>query len=1194
MAQLRELIQVNNDFKNAVNLYLDLNKTEKINSYIPTKSSVEILNQYLQAVENNQKQATLLIGPYGKGKSHLLLVLLAILSLERTTANKKTVAALIKKIKKTDEESAERIDDIWNNKGRFLPVIIMSTQGDLNQAFMVGLFEALKREGLTDLAPKTYFTYAVDTIKRWEEEYPETYKNYLQALKKNNVTAKNMLKGLVNFENEYLDVFKNIYPELTSGEVFNPLVNSEVQPMYKNIADKLREEYGYSGIYIIFDEFSKYIEGQDKKASGNNMKMLQDVCELANSSKETQVFITMVAHKSIKEYGKYLSVETINQFTGIEGRIDEVMFVTSSKNNYELIKNAIVKDEKQLEGEKKVAPYWDAEVIDRYFEMVAFSSTFTRKDFEKSIVRGCYPLSPTSTYLLLNISEKVAQNERTLFTFISKDEQYSMANYVKNATTKSEWIINADLIYDYFKNLFKKDINNEFIHNEWLNAEYALSVVNDENEIRVLKTIAIINIVNKPDEFVATEKYITLASGVDKAKDVLIELKNKGLLYKKGSNDCYAFKTRATSELKTEIKKRKAIKSGRVNVNNVLNQLSEIKYILPREYNYHYSMTRYFRFEFMNVEEFLSLDNLNVLFSDGIFGDGKVVALYSQTEEDYSAQIQKKLNDAFIKKLVVVYGKNPLSVLKQIEEYEILQELKKDVVFFSVDENKVLLKEIPVIEEDLEKEIDIYIQKNFGNESKKQVYYISNDILVADEKFKLNDVVEALCFDIYNGSINISSELINKEDVKTGAIKKARKNLITEILNQENMDKHLDGTSADSTIYRALFVGTGISTGYYSENVENVINVFDSFISGASDKKCCLTELIDELTAAPIGMRRGVIPLYLADAISKRNEDIIIYFGDKEISLSADIILNMCESPKDYSIYISSEDANKEKYISALCELFRVQTSDNIIESRINNIVVAMQKWYRALPQVTKNIKKQTKYFKDPVLEKAYPKFKKLLQNIEPNSFEILFVDFPAIFETGDNYDDLISLLKKLKEKLRGYYEYLKKNAVKATIKVFDNDSKQDLLHTLTEWYDSQSDLAKNGLHTARVTNFMSCIANNKSYSDMDVIEKVVKSVTEIYMDSWNDNSLEQYISEIKIVKEEIESINDDENNDDMLKLSFVGKNGKIIDKYYEHVDEGTGSILRNILSDALEDFSDLSTNEKISILLEMIENELK
>ena len=76
-----------------------------------------------------------------------------------------------------------------------------------------------------------------------------------------------------------------------------------------------------------------------------NIASLQDMCELANASKNAKIFITMVAHKSIKEYGKFLSVEIINSFTGIEGRIKEVLFVTSSKNNYELIQNAIEKDE---------------------------------------------------------------------------------------------------------------------------------------------------------------------------------------------------------------------------------------------------------------------------------------------------------------------------------------------------------------------------------------------------------------------------------------------------------------------------------------------------------------------------------------------------------------------------------------------------------------------------------------------------------------------------------------------------------------------------------------------------------------------------------------------------------------------------------------------------------------------------------
>ena len=74
-------------------------------------------------------------------------------------------------------------------------------------------------------------------------------------------------------------------------------------------------------MFVIFDEFSKYIESQDKKTAGSNMKLLQDICELANSSKHAQLFFSMVAHKSIKEYGKYLSAEIINSFTGIEGRI---------------------------------------------------------------------------------------------------------------------------------------------------------------------------------------------------------------------------------------------------------------------------------------------------------------------------------------------------------------------------------------------------------------------------------------------------------------------------------------------------------------------------------------------------------------------------------------------------------------------------------------------------------------------------------------------------------------------------------------------------------------------------------------------------------------------------------------------------------------------------------------------------------
>ena len=52
----------------------------------------------------------------------------------------------------------------------------------------------------------------------------------------------------------------------------------------------------------------------------------------------------------------------------------------------------------------------------------------------------------------------------------------------------------------------------------------------------------------------------------------------------------------------------------------------------------------------------------------------------------------------------------------------------------------------------------------------------------------------------------------------------------------------------------------------------------------------------------------------------------------------------------------------------------------------------------------------------------------------------------------------------------------------------------------------------------------------------------------------------------------------------------FVGKDGKPIQKFYNRLDESTGAIFRNIIEDTLEDFSDLSINDKVALLLEAIE----
>ena len=343
---LNDIISVNADFKNAINLYLNLNDKDKILSYIPTKSSISMLNTYLESIYYNKNNASILVGPYGKGKSHLLLLVMAIASLDRNEQNEKVLEELKDRIKIADAENVktiELIDKIWAKK-KFLPVIIMSSYSDLNQAFLMALNDALKREELQDITPDTYYSVAIKRIETWQNEYPSTYQKLKLTLSEKSITLQKLMIGLRQFDKNSLSLFSEIYPELTSGSKFNPLAQLEVLPLYKSVCDKLSKEYNYSGIYILFDEFSKFIENQDEQVMGNNMKLLQDICELSSNSKESATFITMVAHKSIKEYGKYLSNDIINAFTGIEGRLVENLFITSSKNNYELIKHAIIKN----------------------------------------------------------------------------------------------------------------------------------------------------------------------------------------------------------------------------------------------------------------------------------------------------------------------------------------------------------------------------------------------------------------------------------------------------------------------------------------------------------------------------------------------------------------------------------------------------------------------------------------------------------------------------------------------------------------------------------------------------------------------------------------------------------------------------------------------------------------------------------
>ena len=75
-----EKIWVEKGFQTSINIEYDLYNDNKVKSFIPTMSSIDVIEDVLLSTSVQEKgRARILIGAYGRGKSHIVLLLMSLL-----------------------------------------------------------------------------------------------------------------------------------------------------------------------------------------------------------------------------------------------------------------------------------------------------------------------------------------------------------------------------------------------------------------------------------------------------------------------------------------------------------------------------------------------------------------------------------------------------------------------------------------------------------------------------------------------------------------------------------------------------------------------------------------------------------------------------------------------------------------------------------------------------------------------------------------------------------------------------------------------------------------------------------------------------------------------------------------------------------------------------------------------------------
>lgn len=1144
MMKYTEIVGVNSIFKNSINLELDYNDESKISQYIPTPEACLILNYYLHSflkddLSDQYLRSTTLVGPYGKGKSFLLLVLMFIVSHDSTN---KTWTDLLCKIKNINSETSRLIQELDRKKIRLLPVVLSSDYSDLKQSFMLSLKNYLEANDLDYILPETSFDSAIEIIRKWKKD-KETSNKLNKLLAKKNLTIGGLIKELTENERNAFTQFVELYNSLVVGQPFNALAGDDIKRVFLSIAKEL-PRHNYAGLFMVFDEFSKFLES-DNESLGSELKLLQDIFEVCNnSSQECQLNLSCIIHKPLTFYSSDAKISVRNNFKTIEGRIHEIIFARSLGENYSLIDKAILK----YKGFEK---YWKSTYAANLnlYSRIEKSGLKTELDID-ILIKGCFPMNPYSVYALIQLSEKVAQNERTLFTFLSDSSPYSFSSFISK---KGEGLLNLNIIYDYFAPIIRTDGTE--LGQIWLNAESYLAEVKDKKTSNIIKALAVILMIDNENVLppLATVIGDSLQLEESEVSDIIAGKKNTDIFRVSVFNNFISFNSYNSTMIHEKVQEFLSGRNSAFRIEDVFLDLSDEKYIIPRQYNTINKMTRFYRVVYISGKVLCDLTDYSSFYNGKNFADGVVFKiipddfLVANRDKVISKCEQTNNCAAFVIPSTEPISSTQISLFKEYYALgNIVQSNKQD---------KKLVNDINIIREYLALDLKRLVSKIF-----------TNVVLFPSGHASLSELISEQLSKTYSSPI-INNELLNKENL-SAPYSKARDIVINHILGNGELSE--SPSSPDNTVYNAVFKNKDNVT--CGDDIINCVNVIGEIIKlNSPSKSRAIGEITNVLRSAPYGLRKGVIPILVASAIANLPDNhFILYYKSKEIELNSQNLCKALNEEDTYKFRVAEGLFAKNQYIVLLLSLFNINSS-SIFKDDIINLVNTIKNYCLRLPGI---VRMQSKENNILGLSDGAIALKSRFMKAELNPYELIFEFLPFLSGGKDDYACIVKYVSDVKYELDNALSRFSAVVAKKLKTIMESaaGSLNSAIHHSIDVYNIVEDDSKFG---------QIFFDPNLGYDDFNILNRISFAAFGDYIADWNYDRSDDMCKKVS----------------DYIHSSSVVQNILKIenDINLEHnlADIPLASTFKNIIVDGIESFGDSLTDKEKAIVLMKVAREL-
>ncbi len=548
VTQLSDCIEIRQRFMRSVHLERDCRTNVQNGDYIITPTSRQILHRVAEGLNvASTCRAWTITGPYGVGKSAFAVFLTRLLCQE--AAARKTA---LKHLESADKSLATDLSRKMGDGKGMLPIAITARRAPTILCLTEGIRASLSHTHVRHVKP---LVSECDALLR--------------------------------------DARKGLFTD-----------NRRVVALTAGLTDVARTS-GFSGLLFMIDELGKLFEFAARTPQMADVFVLQELAEQASRSGAFPSLFLGFLHQSFEEYGQHVDGLIRKEWAKIHGRFEDIAFLEPPDQVARMVAAAMkwtgrshsTTLTKQIRQVAKVAAangVCPPGMKEREFEDVCFDA---------------YPLHPITLAALPFIFRRFAQNERSLFSYLSSLEPSGFQDFLRthSVTDGTPNFLRLHQLFDYFTVNFGSGLFRQPQARRWLEAADVLDRKEDltleHNEL--IKTIGVLGAIGEFSHLSSTQSLIAI-SLYDTAKmpsgpgSLLHSLQAQSVLTYRRFNKTYRIWEGSDVDIDEQVAEGMRQLRGQISLASGIQQYLPPRPIVARKHSFLTGSLRYFSVTYLD------------------------------------------------------------------------------------------------------------------------------------------------------------------------------------------------------------------------------------------------------------------------------------------------------------------------------------------------------------------------------------------------------------------------------------------------------------------------------------------------------------------------------------------------------------------------------------------------------------------